>query len=57
MTTSTLTFRVTPENDNSELTCRASNPWFTAKSVEDKRIIHVACAYMSDYCLIKIFIF
>ncbi|XP_055908823.1 hemicentin-1 isoform X2 [Eupeodes corollae] len=42
LTTSILTLKVTSENDNSELTCRASNPWFSGGAIEDKRIIRVA---------------
>lgn len=45
MSTNTLTFRVTAENDNTELKCRSSNPWFSGHIIEDKRIIHVACKY------------
>ncbi|KAL5283451.1 hypothetical protein ACFFRR_005995 [Megaselia abdita] len=41
-TTSILTLKVTSENDNSELTCRSSNPWFSGGAIEDKRIIRVA---------------
>lgn len=44
-TTSILTLRVTSENDNSELTCRSSNPWFSGGAIDDKRIIRVACKY------------
>ncbi|KAM7361861.1 motor axon guidance molcule sidestep isoform 3-T3 [Cochliomyia hominivorax] len=42
ITTSILTLKVTSENDNAELTCRASNPWFSGGAIEDKRIIRVA---------------
>ncbi|XP_046869638.1 nephrin isoform X4 [Drosophila willistoni] len=42
ITTSTLTLKVTSENDNAELTCRATNPWFSGGAIEDKRIIRVA---------------
>ncbi|XP_055373639.1 B-cell receptor CD22 [Condylostylus longicornis] len=42
ITTSILTLRVTSDNNNAELTCRASNPWFSGGSIEDKRIISVA---------------
>ncbi|XP_030244224.1 uncharacterized protein LOC115564254 [Drosophila navojoa] len=42
ITTSILTLKVTAENDNAELTCRASNPWFSGGAIEDKRIIRVA---------------
>ncbi|XP_065372500.1 uncharacterized protein side isoform X2 [Calliphora vicina] len=42
VTTSILTLKVTSENDNAELTCRASNPWFSGGAIEDKRIIRVA---------------
>lgn len=31
--------------DGTELVCRASNPWFPGDSLEDKRIISVACTY------------
>lgn len=34
---------VAPENDDAELVCRASNPWFPSDIIEDKRIINVAC--------------
>lgn len=43
ITTSILTLKVTSENDNAELTCRATNPWFSGGAIEDKRIIRVAC--------------
>ncbi|XP_032596074.1 nephrin isoform X2 [Drosophila grimshawi] len=42
ITTSILTVKVTSENDNAELTCRATNPWFSGGAIEDKRIIRVA---------------
>lgn len=42
-TSSILTMVVSAGNDGSELTCRASNPWFSNFSLEDKRIINVAC--------------
>ncbi|EDW45245.1 GM10106 [Drosophila sechellia] len=42
ITTSILTLKVTSENDNAELTCRATNPWFSGGAIEDKRIIRVA---------------
>lgn len=45
ITTSILTLKVTAENDNAELTCRATNPWFSGGAIEDKRIIRVACKY------------
>jgi len=45
ITTSILTLKVTSENDNAELTCRATNPWFSGGAIEDKRIIRVACKY------------
>ncbi|XP_023159288.1 hemicentin-1, partial [Ceratitis capitata] len=41
-TTSILNLKVTSENDNAELMCRASNPWFSGSAIEDKRIIRVA---------------
>ncbi|XP_053970042.1 hemicentin-1 [Anastrepha ludens] len=41
-TTSILNLKVTSDNDNAELTCRASNPWFSGSAIEDKRIIRVA---------------
>ncbi|XP_062703212.1 uncharacterized protein LOC109406630 isoform X3 [Aedes albopictus] len=41
-TSSILTMVVSAGNDGSELTCRASNPWFSNFSLEDKRIINVA---------------
>lgn len=31
------------ENDGAELTCKATNPWFSGGSLEDKRIVNVAC--------------
>lgn len=43
ITTSILTLKVTSENDNAELTCRATNPWFSGGAIDDKRIIRVAC--------------
>uniref|UniRef100_A0A1B0GE06 Ig-like domain-containing protein n=1 Tax=Glossina morsitans morsitans TaxID=37546 RepID=A0A1B0GE06_GLOMM len=42
VTTSILTLKVTSENNNAELTCRSSNPWFSGSIVEDKRVIRVA---------------
>ncbi|XP_030369687.1 nephrin [Scaptodrosophila lebanonensis] len=42
ITTNILTLKVTSENDNAELTCRATNPWFSGGAIEDKRIIRVA---------------
>ncbi|XP_038106447.1 hemicentin-2 isoform X3 [Culex quinquefasciatus] len=42
LTSSILTLRVTAENDGAELSCRATNPWFSGGAVEDKRIISVA---------------
>uniref|UniRef100_A0A4Y0B5I7 Ig-like domain-containing protein n=1 Tax=Anopheles funestus TaxID=62324 RepID=A0A4Y0B5I7_ANOFN len=42
LTSSILTLRVTAENDGAELTCRASNAWFSGGAIEDKRIISVA---------------
>ncbi|XP_037943926.1 hemicentin-1 [Teleopsis dalmanni] len=42
ITTSILTLKVTSENDNGELVCRASNPWFSGGAIEDKRVIRVA---------------
>lgn len=42
LTSSILTLRVTAENDGAELTCRATNPWFSGGAVDDKRIISVA---------------
>ncbi|CAD7085072.1 unnamed protein product [Hermetia illucens] len=42
ITVSILTLRVTSENDGAELTCRASNPWFSGEFVEDTRVISVA---------------
>ncbi|KAH8417802.1 hypothetical protein KR222_006040, partial [Zaprionus bogoriensis] len=42
ITTSILTLKVTSENDNAELTCRATNPWFSGGAIDDKRIIRVA---------------
>ncbi|XP_058985575.1 uncharacterized protein LOC109612281 isoform X2 [Musca domestica] len=41
-TTSILTLKVTSENDNAELTCRATNLRFSGGAIEDKRIIRVA---------------
>ncbi|XP_059219571.1 uncharacterized protein LOC106083864 isoform X3 [Stomoxys calcitrans] len=41
-TTSILTLKVTSENDNAELTCRASNIRFSGGAIEDKRVIRVA---------------
>ncbi|XP_062557837.1 hemicentin-1 isoform X2 [Armigeres subalbatus] len=41
-TSSILTMVVSAGNDGSELTCRASNPWFSNFSLEDRRIINVA---------------
>jgi hypothetical protein len=43
VTSSILTLRVTAENDGAELTCRSTNPWFSSGSIEDKRVISVAC--------------
>lgn len=34
---------VTAENNDAELVCRASNAWFPSDTIEDKRIISVAC--------------
>ncbi|XP_049532118.1 hemicentin-2 isoform X2 [Anopheles darlingi] len=42
LTSSILTLRVAAENDGAELSCRASNPWFSGSAIEDKRIISVA---------------
>lgn len=44
-TSSILTMRVSSGNNGAELACRASNPWFSNFSLEDKRIISVACEY------------
>ncbi|XP_065081629.1 neural cell adhesion molecule 2 isoform X2 [Ochlerotatus camptorhynchus] len=41
-TSSILTMRVSAGNNGAELACRASNPWFSNFSLEDKRIISVA---------------
>ncbi|XP_073817369.1 motor axon guidance molcule sidestep isoform X4 [Musca autumnalis] len=41
-TTSILTLKVTSENDNAELTCRATNLRFSGGAIEDKRVIRVA---------------
>ncbi|XP_055679203.1 hemicentin-1 isoform X3 [Lutzomyia longipalpis] len=41
-TCSILPLRVIAEYDGAELTCRATNPWFSAGTLQDKRIIHVA---------------
>lgn len=38
---------VAPENDDAELVCRGSNAWFPADIIEDKRIINVACKFLS----------
>lgn len=39
---------VAPENDDAELVCRASNAWFGSNDIiEDKRIINVACKFLS----------
>jgi hypothetical protein len=45
LTTNILTLRVSAENDGAELTCRASNPWFSNGALEDKRRISVACKF------------
>uniref|UniRef100_A0AAG5CS19 Ig-like domain-containing protein n=1 Tax=Anopheles atroparvus TaxID=41427 RepID=A0AAG5CS19_ANOAO len=42
LTSSILTLRVSAGNDGAELTCRASNAWFSGGVIEDKRIISVA---------------
>lgn len=42
-TISIVTLTVAPENNDAELVCRASNPWFPSDIIEDKRIINVAC--------------
>lgn len=42
-TTSILTLKVMAENDGAEVTCRATNPWFSTGALEDKRVINVAC--------------
>ncbi|XP_058056179.1 hemicentin-1 [Anopheles bellator] len=42
LTSSILTLRVAAENDGAELSCRASNPWFSGSAIEDKRVISVA---------------
>ncbi|GAB0094140.1 Immunoglobulin-like domain [Sergentomyia squamirostris] len=41
-TCSILPLRVIAEYDGAELTCRATNPWFSTGTLQDKRIIHVA---------------
>ncbi|XP_055324550.1 B-cell receptor CD22 [Sitodiplosis mosellana] len=43
-TISIVTLTVAPENNDAELVCRASNPWFPSDIIEDKRIINVAYA-------------
>lgn len=43
LTTSILTLKVVAENDGAEVTCRATNPWFSTGALEDKRVINVAC--------------
>lgn len=42
-TISIIALIVSAENNNAELLCRASNPWFPSDTIEDKRIISVAC--------------
>lgn len=46
---------VAAENNDAELVCRASNPWFPNDTIEDKRIISVACKYLSpiNLCLCR----
>lgn len=46
-TISIITLMVAAENNDAELVCRASNPWFPNDTIEDKRIISVACKYLS----------
>jgi hypothetical protein len=43
MTASTLSFKVLPEYDGKELTCKAMNPWFLNGAIEDNRRISVSC--------------
>ncbi|XP_055618314.1 hemicentin-2 isoform X2 [Toxorhynchites rutilus septentrionalis] len=42
LTSSILMLRVTADNNGAELTCRATNPWFSGAAIEDRRIISVA---------------
>lgn len=42
-TISIITLMVAAENNDAELVCRASNAWFPSDTIEDKRIISVAC--------------
>lgn len=46
-TISIITLMVVAENNDAELVCRASNPWFPNDTIEDKRIISVACKYLN----------
>ena len=50
LTSSILTLRVSAENDGAELTCKATNPWFSNGALEDKRRISVACKSISRLC-------
>lgn len=43
VTTSMLSFKVLPEFDGRELTCKAMNPWFLNGAIEDNRRISVSC--------------
>lgn len=38
------------ENNDAELVCRASNAYFPSDSIEDKRIIKVACKFYLLEC-------
>lgn len=42
-TISIITLMVAAENNDAELVCRASNAWFPSDTIEDKRMISVAC--------------
>lgn len=42
-TISIITLTVAAENNDAELVCRASNAFFPSDTIEDKRIINVAC--------------
>jgi hypothetical protein len=57
MTASTLSFKVLPEYDGKELTCKAMNPWFLNGAIEDNRRISVSCKYKhictSSYTLLS----
>lgn len=42
-TISIITLTVAAENNDAELVCRASNAFFPSDTIEDTRIINVAC--------------